>query len=1581
MFRNSSIKQSVLKKVSKLKTNSLFQKFIDSFYSYVPIDDKKIYDTDEFYAIAKLMYKNIAIKKPKKFKVDIYPGADIHKNYKDDIIITIINDDMPFLVDSITELLNKRQYKIQHMINSVLCIRRSSDGDLQDIKACEGSPNESAIYIKISLPKDSEVLGNFKADLNKILSHVSISVQDWKAILEKIDESINILSDDTHPNNSEERDFLEWLKNDNFIFIGYKKYSINGSGNIKSLDESALGVMSLKKQQELDSCIIKDIFHSNGISSEQKMLVGKIKEISKVHRYSSLDYICTTYEHNKVIYATVFLGLFTTKIDYQSVLDIPLISSKVKLALDKAGFDERSFNSKELFSIIETLPRDELFQLSKDELFLTSMMILSSLNNPRLLFFVRENKCTSFLNLLIFFPRTRITPDIIEKVQNVLRRNIVGKFISSSLKLSSMGLAYIYVSMKIRDNRKLEIDIMQIESELDASTKQWNENLDIFLEQAFESKQAAKLFQHYKKSFPTNYKAHYSCNDSVKDISYIEKLSEESSIAFNLYQEESAKRNHFKIKIYTLGEQIKLHQIMPVLDNLGFYALDENVFKVDTKRFNRPVWIKDFSVYVDSQTIHQVDDIKLSMENTLMEIIAHNVANDPLNSLVMNARITCRETFLLRAYCKYLIQIKFQYSHEFVRHTLISNHYLTKLIIDLFNYTFDPELVESNSTKIQSIRSAISSGLSKVVNNAEDRVLSKLLELIDNTLRTNFFQKKNGHFKDYVSFKFNSNKISDIPLPKPYAEIFVHSVRAEGIHLRGDKISRGGLRWSDRVEDYRTEVLGLMKAQMTKNPIIVPQGSKGGFLVKNAEHITCKDELQQEAIECYKIFLRGMLDVTDNIVDGKVKKPAQVVCLDGDDPYLVIAADKGTATFSDIANSLSEEYDFWLGDAFASGGASGYDHKKMGITAKGAWVSVIEHFRSINMDPAKDEFTVIGIGGMSGDVFGNGMLLSKKIKLVAAFNHINIFVDPDPSPEKSYKERNRLFKTNGSSWDDYDSALLSKGGGVFSRYSKSIKISKQIQNLLEIKESSVEPDYLIRKILMAKVDLLWNGGIGTYVKAKSELNEQIGNKSNDSVRVNGEDLRCKIISEGGNLGFTQLGRIEYCFNGGIANTDFIDNSAGVDCSDHEVNIKICLNSAVESNKISLNERNNILSKMQDEVAKLVLLDNELQNHSISIATHYSVEDFDYYIKLIKTLEDQISLNTELEFLPAKMEITKRSQDSIGFTRPEISVLLSYSKMAIYNDIIKSELPDDKYYQKFLLEYFPADMQSRFESEILSHRLKREIVATSVANDIVNNLGIFAFHIIQGYSAVSGCDIIRTYSVIWKIFGIKEIYNKIYKVKNNNMRIELFHTMHIFMQNMIYWFLRNLKHPLDVSATVEIFSSGIQSLASKSSSFVGNSLSQDVKTKKDYYHSNGVDNNLSGEIANLAIASSYPDIILSAQKSNTSYEDAAKIFFILGEKFYYQWLISRVEKLPEGGYWQKMLIKTLKDDTFDQQRELCNIVSSTAKSDISDKIETWLCKNSNKVKVFYDFVDSIKLLDNLDHAKLVIAVKQIKVLTS
>ncbi len=962
-----------------------------------------------------------------------------------------------------------------------------------------------------------------------------------------------------------------------------------------------------------------------------------------------------------------------------------------------------------------------------------------------------------------------------------------------------------------------------------------------------------------------------------------------------------------------------------------------------------------------------------------------------LNNLVVACDLDWKQIFMLRGYFKYLYQTGFRFNQSNIADCFVRNPQICKFLVELFEIKFDPHLKisqEQRRNKIEEINKKINEDLTKIKDVADDSIIRRFLGTVNATLRTNYYQLDNSNqFKGYVSFKFDCKKVPNLPLPVPYAEIFVYSPKVEAIHLRGGRVARGGLRWSDRQEDFRIEVLGLMKAQMTKNAVIVPVGSKGGFVIKSDTSKMSRDELQQEGIACYKTFLRGLLDITDNVIDGKIEHPHNVIMHDASDPYLVVAADKGTATFSDTANGISQEYNFWLGDAFASGGSVGYDHKKMGITAKGAWISVMRHFRELDIDTQTQDFTCVGIGDLAGDVFGNGMLLSKHIKLVAAFNHIHIFLDPNPDSQKSFKERERMFNLPRSTWMDYDKSLISKGGGIFERSAKSIKISPEIQEILKISEDELSPTDLMHAILKAPVDLLWNGGIGTYVKSQDETNQDVGDKANDLLRINGNELNCKVVGEGGNLGFTQKGRIEFARNSGRINTDAMDNSAGVDCSDHEVNIKIALISAMKSKKINLEERNKILEAMTDDVSALVLSDNRLQTQAISIAQSLGSSSLGEQSQFLDSLEKSGLLNRAIEFLPNRKEIDKLQIEKKGLTRPELCVMLAYSKMDIYNKILASDLVKDQYFEKELLEYFPKLMQQKLTAEILSHQLRNEIIATQITNFVVNRIGITFINQISQDSGFSLVEVVKNFIIACDSFRVREIWQE---VENLDGKVPLATQMQMFLsankliERSVLWLLRN-----QIKGSLDEIIIRFQKIADELLEFLPSVLAkashESFVRKIERYCINKVDKKLAERVASMDPVASAFDISEIALSTKLDIKIIAEIYFAVGTRFSLKWLRSRLNKISLNNHWQKLSSKTILEDLYSYQMRLAKDIAEFSlknkNKSVENLIEDWSKNSIFLIERFDNFILELKNEQNPDLSMFVVALNRIKPLVN
>src|SRR3990167_1713752 len=1035
-------------------------------------------------------------------------------------------------------------------------------------------------------------------------------------------------------------------------------------------------------------------------------------------------------------------------------------------------------------------------------------------------------------------------------------------------------------------------------------TSKWNERLQNNLIKKKNNK-TSLLIETYGQSFTHSYRDEYSIETALSDINYLELLSKSNSLHLYLYKSSDKQDHPIHLRLFQWQQPIPLSNILPMLENFDLRTFNEHPHEI-TLNTGQTIWISDFSVEYTKTTI-EIDKIANLFQNTFIQIYTGHVENDGFNKLVLGASLSWRAITILRTYAKCLHQIRFRFSQAYIEKTLVNYPCIAKNLVDLFITLHNPEQTNGAQSRATHIEQQILQMLESVPGLDEDYIIKRLPHLIKATLRTNYFQlTADDKPKDYLAIKLNSSTIPELPLPMPLYEIFVYSSRFEAIHLRNTKIARGGIRWSDRIEDFRTEVIGLMKAQKVKNAIIVPSGAKGGFVLKHASTFTTRETLQAEVINCYQSFIRGLLDLTDNINGQKINRPKNVVCHDDIDPYLVVAADKGTATFSDIANQLAKEYDFWLGDAFASGGATGYDHKKIGITARGAWESIKRHFRELDIDVNKTDITVVGIGDMSGDVFGNGMIYSKHIKLIAVINHHHIFLDPNPKPKVSYHERVRLFHLPLSSWEDYNPKLISTGGGVFKRSSKTIPISREVKAILNIKDDTLTPNELIRVVLKAPVDLLFNGGIGTYIKASTESDIEVGDRANDYCRVNGSDLQCKVVAEGGNLGFTQLGRVEYALKGGLINTDFIDNSAGVDCSDHEVNLKILLNQEVKNHVLSYKKRNALLSSLTNEVAHLVLHDNYAQALVMSFSAFHAKKNTGLHQNYIKDLENQGLFNRQVEYLPDDKKILERKAAGLGLTRPELAVLLAYTKIHIKNEILISSLCDDPYLDQILETAFPLSIRKNYKKLMEKHRLRRDIIATQLSNNIVNAMGITFVYRIQIETGASIPEIIIAYTVASHIFATESLQTLIasldFKISMAEQYEMLFNIRNLISLSS-RWFLQTPYLKKDLQNLIEHFAVHVKTLETAIPDLMGGLTKQYLASLTEKFLKASLSKEAARRIAAFRAIYTALNIIDVATQHQFDLLQTAKIYFAAGERVNLLWFRDQIASDSREGHWR------------------------------------------------------------------------------
>ena len=1241
----------------------------------------------------------------------------------------------------------------------------------------------------------------------------------------------------------------------------------------------------------------------------------------------------------------LFAGLFTSAAYSRSPREIPMLDRKIETIIERAGFSASSHDGKALAHILETYPRDELLQASEDELLETAVGILNLQERQRLALFVRRDPYERFVTALIFLPKDTMNTELRLRMQEVVAKAFDGALSAYYVHLGDGALARLQFIIATTPGHIPAVDLKTLESKLADVARSWADHLRDALVEARGEAVGMDLLRRYRDAFPAGYEDHFNAHAAVNDIEHVEQARHQPIPAINLYRPIEAAPNELRLKLYQVKDKIALSTVLPSLENFGLKVISEIPFEIKAAGADRPVWIHDFTMCTADGAEVDVPQIRDKFHEAYARIWSGDAEDDGFNRLVLTAGIGWRNIALLRAYCKYLRQAAIAFSQAYMEQTLNANAVITRDIGHLFYAMFDPAYSGDRIGGPQAIVDRILKELDRVSNLDEDRIVRRFLNAVQSTLRTNFFQRDaTGNDKEYISFKLDSHKIDDLPLPRPLVEVFVYSPRAEAIHLRGGKVARGGIRWSDRREDFRTEVLGLMKAQMVKNAVIVPVGSKGGFVVKRPPQTTDRETVMAEVVHCYKTLMRGLLDITDNLVGGKVVPPKEVVRRDEDDPYLVVAADKGTATFSDIANGVSRDYGFWLDDAFASGGSAGYDHKKMGITARGAWECVKRHFRELGTDIQAQDFTCVGVGDMSGDVFGNGLLLSKHTRLLAAFNHMHVFIDPDPDPSTSHAERQRLFDLPRSAWSDYNPALISKGGGIYERKAKSIALSPEVRARFGIAKEQVTPAELIKTLLKAEIDLLFFGGIGTYVRAKDETNAEVGDRANDALRITGEELRAKVVGEGANLGVTQRGRIEAAMKDVKINTDALDNSAGVDTSDHEVNIKILLNEAVQAGDLTMKQRDKLLAQMTDDVAELVLRDNYLQSQALSIAEAQSFTLLDQQNRFMKALERTGRLDRAIEFLPDDEAVRLRLKQRIGLTRPEMAVLLAYAKNSIYDELLPSDLPDDPQLEDDLIKYFPGALQKSYQEQTGKHRLRREIIATVVTNSIINRMGGTFIHIMRERTGQPAPAIARAYAITRGAYRLRELWNGIQDLDNKvpaRLQIEMFIDLNRLAEQATQWFLRNGQHPLDIAANVAATSPGLVALEKALMTILADEDRIEVEERRAQLIGQGVPQALAQRVAQAPALVSSLDIVRIAGDLKMKVEDAGRTYYAVGEAFHLDWLRAGARALIGDSHWDRLAVFAIIEDFYGHQRDLTTAVLHQAKGLIgAEAIAMW-----------------------------------------
>ena len=1471
-------------------------------------------------------------------------------------VLWIVTDDMPFLVDSVSSELTRLEHPIHALIHPQLVVPRDGRGringpvfQLAPGTSRSGTP-EAWMRFEIRGLVGDAAHDDVVAALHRVLDDVRVAVDDWPAMRARALAIGDALAA-AHPSQraadaDEVGQLLHWLVDDHFTFLGYAEYThgrVRGRPVLEAVRSTALGILRTGRAgpRPLTQTV------APGTESEPSAVnVTKSSIRATVHRPAHLDEITVLRFDNsgQPVGELRFVGLFTSIVYTERVDRIPVLRRKVDEVIRRSGLPPTGHSGRDLVEILETYPRDELFQMSPAELTTIATGVLGLEERRRLRLFVRHDPQGRFVSCLVYFPRDRYTTDARLRMAHLLDEAFSAVEIDHAARVSESVLARLHFTLWCRPGaRTANVDEDALEARLSEATRVWVDDLADALTARHGQPRADALLTTYGDAFPEAYKEDVPAQVAVDDIDRLDAGAERGIVAW-MSPPDPARSGERRFKISRHGPAISLSQILPILDRMHMEVVDERPYEI--MRAGAPsVWIYDFGVRYPVTPDCDEDAARRLVEQAFVAIWNGEAESDGFNALVPRAGCSWRDAAIMRAYGKYLRQTGSAFSQVYIEHCLVANLAVARDLVQLFAVRFDPRMSHDLGVGEHDLITAIRRRLEDVSSLDHDRILRAILGLIVATVRTNHYQRDlDGQPRAALALKLDPQAIIDLPRPRPRHEVWVSSPRVEAVHMRFGRIGRGGLRWSDRHEDLRTEVLDLAKTQMVKNAVIVPVGAKGGFVVKQPP--TDRAALLAEGIACYRMFISALLDLTDNRVGDVVVPPQDVVRHDGDDPYMVVAADKGTATFSDIANTVSAEHGYWLGDAFASGGSTGYDHKAMGITARGAWVSVAFHLRSLGLDPTTDPVTVVGIGDMSGDVFGNGLLHAPNLRLVAAFDHRHVFLDPDPDPAASFAERRRLYELPGSSWADYTPEFISRGGGVFARSAKSVPVSRQARAALGITgdADAMPPQELLKAILCAPVDLLWNGGIGTFVKADDERNVEVGDRANDAIRVNGGDLRCRVVGEGGNLGLTQLGRVEYALAGGLLNTDAIDNSAGVDTSDREVNIKILLDRVVRDGQLTVRRRNSLLARMAEAVARQVLADNADQNGALANNASQSAALLHVHERLMRTLEAMGRLDREVERLPSAKGIAERRQAGLGLCAPEMAVLLAYAKIVMYDELLASDLPDEGYFQYALQEYFPAVLRRRYADAIGGHPLRREIIATQVANQIVNRAGITFWLRIRDETRVSFAEVARAHAAAWAIFGMERLWDAVEALPasvSEPTAMDLRLQGERLVERGARWLIANRWAWRDTKSAVALFRQGADEVMRMFPDVLRGLDRALVDERVAVWTEAGVPPTLAKAAAVMEAGYGALDVVEVAMERGVPVADVCCVHYALAERLGISRVMERINSLPREDRWGTLARATLREDLFAVHARLtANVIDRTEIGSADDRLDAW-----------------------------------------
>ncbi|HET8583210.1 MAG TPA: NAD-glutamate dehydrogenase [Jatrophihabitans sp.] len=1535
----------------------------------------------------------------------------VHDTDGDTTGIDMVSADAPYIVESLQAELARDGHPVERVLHPQLVVARDPDGQLVHVydvddnaDVPDGAMVESWVHLEVDrVPAEEHdaLVARLDAVLDDVLHAVADAPHMYKLIRELADELAANPGEFDRETSEEAGELLRWLADGNYMILGHAAYSANELANprTRAHDEDAEGVLH-------GAARISPLELLPAYRSGAPLVIFKSPLVSTVRRSAHYDCVTVvtpaTGKGPQMIH--VFLGLITNAED-GTVGRVPVVRRRIAEIMLRSGVRAASHTGRRLLAALRTLPRDELLEAPTTDLLRLAQLVVDRADHGTVGVFARIHLNRDFVSVLVYFPADRFGPETRRRVTEVISKHWPGEIIGRDDRIVELNLARMQLLIAVRPGTApASPERSVVEEEVAKVTRRWSDDLRDLLTLALGEDRAEQLRRRYAGALPEAYKEDFAAATAVRDLTRLEELPADNGLAFELYTPEDDDGADRRLKVFRTGQSVSLARALPIFTQMGIEVLDERPYEIalvdgaatrSGRELPSSTWIYDFGLRLPDSAAFDEARARNVIE-AIRLLWLEEIEQDGFNALVVRTSLTWWQANLLRTYAKYLRQAGTTYSQGYIERALIDNAAIAEAIVELFESRFDPgreneaPLVDGATSRVDAIEGL----LAEVASLDQDRILRSLLGLVNATLRTNAYRTDDaGNRRTAIAVKLDPRRVADLPEPRPRFEIWVYSPRVEGVHLRFGPVARGGLRWSDRREDFRTEVLGLVKAQMVKNAVIVPTGSKGGFVPKRLpDPAVDRDAWLAEGVACYRTFIASLLDLTDNYVTGsdgvqQVVAPPQVRRYDSDDPYLVVAADKGTATFSDIANEIAMDYGYWLGDAFASGGSVGYDHKAMGITARGAWESVKYHFRELGVDTQTQDFTVVGIGDMSGDVFGNGMLLSEHIRLLAAFDHRHVFLDPDPDPAISFAERRRMFDLPRSSWADYDTSKISEGGGVYPRTAKSVPISPQVAAALGIPTgiSKLTPTELIHAILLAPVDLLWNGGIGTYVKASTETQADAGDKANDNLRADADQLRCKVIGEGGNLGLTQLGRIEYARNGGKLNTDAIDNSAGVDTSDHEVNLKILLDRAVTSGEITRDERNELLAGATEDVARHVLRDNYEQNVLLGMARMLDANMVSVHRRFMQELEAAGELDRDLEFLPDDAELARREAAGEGLCSPENAVLVAYSKMTLTQHIEDSTLPDEPWFERVLAGYFPPKIAERFAAELPRHPLHREIVTTVLVNDMINRSGTTFVHRAIEETGAEIAQIARAYSIVREVFDLPSLWSAI-EALDNQVPTAAQHAGYKEMRRLIdratRWFV-DVRFPItDVAAEIERYRPVVARLGSRCPDMLRGAERQTLFDDAESLVGLGLPRELALRLAELLSAFLLLDVVEIASATGHDPQTVAELHYAVSERLSIDDLLTRVTGLPRDDRWSTLARSAARHDVYAALSAVTTAVLRATDDGLGpdERIDAWVEKNVERVGRARATVSAALDREVADLATLSVALRVLRGLT-